>query len=73
MHRRRRTLRELLADARLTPEERQAAERERCIEALFDAERAPAVALGEREQAALEAERRRWAAQGGPAPPVPPV
>jgi hypothetical protein len=66
MRPRRRTLRELLADARMSPEERGALCGERCMEALFDAERAPAVVLGEREQAALEAERRRWAA---PAPP----
>ncbi len=50
----------------MSPEERAAACSERCMEALFDAERAPAVVLGEREQAAVEAERRRWAA---PAPP----
>ena len=68
MRPRRRTLRERLAEARMTPEERAAACSERCMEALFDAERAPAVLLGEREQAALEAERRRWLA-----PPVPPA
>ncbi|MCW3048283.1 MAG: hypothetical protein JWO74_2567 [Solirubrobacterales bacterium] len=39
------------------------------MEALFDAERAPAVLYGEREQAALEAERRRWAHLGPPAAP----
>jgi hypothetical protein len=66
MRSRRRTLRELLAEARMTPEERRALCSERCMEALFDAERAPAVALGEREQAALEAERRRWVAPGPP-------
>ena len=72
MHRRRRTLRQLIADARLTPEERRAACAERCLEALFDAERAPAVVLGEREQAALEAERRRWSSSTPP-PPCPPA
>jgi hypothetical protein len=66
MRSRRRKLRELLAEARLTPEERRALCSERCMEALFDAERAPAVVLGEREQAALEAERRRWVAPGPP-------
>jgi hypothetical protein len=64
MRPRRRSLRELLAEARLSPEERRALCGERCMEALFDAERAPAVLLGEREQAALEAERRRWAVPG---------
>ena len=44
----------------MTPEERAAVCSERCLEALYDAERAPAVLLGEREQAAVEAERRRW-------------
>jgi hypothetical protein len=60
MRPRRRTLRVWLAEARMTPEERAAVCGERCLEALFDAERAPAVLLGEREQAAVEAERRRW-------------
>jgi hypothetical protein len=67
MRPRRRTLRERLAEARMTPEERAAVCSEQCMEALFDAERAPTVLLGEREQAALEAERRRWVA------PVPPA
>jgi hypothetical protein len=69
MRRRRRTLRERLSEARLSPEERAAARAERCMETLFDAERAPAVLYGEREQAALEAERRRWAHLGPPAAP----
>jgi hypothetical protein len=69
MRRRRRTLRERLVEARLSPEERAAARAERCMEALFDAERAPAVLYAEREQAALEAERRRWAHLGPPGPP----
>jgi hypothetical protein len=33
---------------------------ERCLEALCDSERAGTVRLGEHEQAAIEAERRRW-------------
>jgi hypothetical protein len=61
MRRRRRTLRELLADIRLTPEELQDARAEHCMEALFDAERCECANLGEREEAELEAERRRWA------------
>jgi hypothetical protein len=60
MRRRRRTLRELLAELRFTPEEAQDARAEHCMEALFDAERCECHALGEREQAELEAERRRW-------------
>ncbi|MEA2252895.1 MAG: hypothetical protein QOG70_3137 [Solirubrobacteraceae bacterium] len=62
----RRSLRKLLAELRLAPEERQAACAERCMEALFDAERAPARDLGEHEEAAIEAERRRWDARQGP-------
>jgi hypothetical protein len=61
MHRRRRTLRELLAELRLSPEERTDARAEECMEALFDPARCACVRLGEREEAALEAERRRWA------------
>jgi hypothetical protein len=60
MRPRRRTLRELLAEARITPEERQDACAERCLEALFD-EGAPGVRSWEREEAAVEEERRRWA------------
>ncbi|MEA2358808.1 MAG: hypothetical protein QOI62_2068 [Solirubrobacteraceae bacterium] len=62
----RRSLRKLLAGLRLAPEERQAACAERCMEALFDPERAPARDLGEHEEAAIEAERRRWDARQGP-------
>ena len=58
---RRRTLRELLAGLRFTPEEAQDARAEHCMEALFDAERCECHAMGEREEAELEAERRRWA------------
>jgi hypothetical protein len=65
----RRTLRELLAEARMSPEERASICGDRCMEALFDAERAPAVLFGESEQAALEAERRRWAMPGPPPRP----
>ena len=53
----------------MSPEERAAVCSERCMEALFDAERAPAVLYGEREQAALEAERRRWSQPVPPAQP----
>ena len=42
------------------PEEAQDARAEHCMEALFDAERCECHALGEREEAELEAERRRW-------------
>jgi hypothetical protein len=62
MRRRRRTLRELLADLRLTPEERFDARADACMEVLFDPERNCRCAdLGEHEEAVLEAERRRWA------------
>jgi hypothetical protein len=44
----------------MTPEERQADCAERCLELLCDAERAPGARLGEHEEAAIEAERRRW-------------
>jgi hypothetical protein len=43
---------------RATPDEGDRAER--CLEALCDSERAGAVRLGEHEEAAIEAERRRW-------------
>ena len=61
MRRRHRTLRELLADLRLSPEERSDVRAEECMEALFDPARCACVRLGEREEAELEAERRRWA------------
>jgi hypothetical protein len=60
MRRRHRTLRELVALLRLTPEEAQDARAEQCIEALFDAERCECHDLGVREEAEIEAERRRW-------------
>jgi hypothetical protein len=50
----------LLDALRMTPEERQADCAERCLELLCDAERAPGARLGEHEEAAIEAERRRW-------------
>ena len=60
MRPRRRSLRELLADLRLTPEEFEDARAEHCVEALFDRERCECANLGEREEAEIEAERRRW-------------
>ena len=60
MRPRRRSLRELLADLRLSPEEAEDARGEHCVEALFDRERCECANLGEREEAAIEAERRRW-------------
>jgi hypothetical protein len=60
MRRRHRSLRELIAELRLTPEERLDARAEECMEALFDPARCSCVRLGEREEAAVEAERRRW-------------
>ena len=58
-----RPLREILRDLRPTPEERV----EHCFEALYDPEQCACAHpgdLGEREEAALEAERRRWAHTG---------
>jgi hypothetical protein len=57
---RHRTLRELLSELRRVPAEGGEPRAEECLEALFDPERCPSVQLGEREEAALEAERRRW-------------
>jgi hypothetical protein len=51
-------LRKLLDALRPTPDEGECAES--CLETLCDPERAPAVGLGEHEEAAIEAERRRW-------------
>lgn len=53
-------LQRLIAAIRVSPEERHAECAERCLELLCDAERAPAVHLGEHEEAAIEATRRRW-------------
>jgi hypothetical protein len=53
-------LRRLVAAIRISPEERHAECAERCLELLCDPERAPAVRLGEHEEAAIEATRRRW-------------
>ena len=52
--------RRLIDALRMTPEERQSDCAERCLELLCDAERAPGARLGEPEEAAIEAERRRW-------------
>jgi hypothetical protein len=60
MRRRHRSLRELIGELRLTPEERADARAEECMEALFDPVRCSCSRLGEREEAAVEAERRRW-------------
>ena len=61
MRGRRRTLRELIAELRLSPEEAREARAEECMEALFDSARCACGGLGEREEAEIEAERRRWA------------
>jgi hypothetical protein len=53
-------LRKLVAAIRIPPEERQADCAERSLEVLCDHERASAARLGEHEEAALEASRRRW-------------
>ena len=44
----------------ISPEERHAECAERCLEVLCDPERASAARLGEHEEAAIEADRRRW-------------
>jgi len=59
----------IFAALRISPEERQAECAERCLEVLCDSERAPAARLGEHEEAAIEATRRRWEHQ----PPVSPT
>jgi hypothetical protein len=59
MRRPHRSLRELIAELRLTPEERVDARAEECMETLFDPARCSCVRLGEREEAEVEAERRR--------------
>jgi hypothetical protein len=51
-------LRRLLDALRPTPDEGECAGS--CLEALCDHERAGALGLGEHEEAAIEAERRRW-------------
>jgi len=53
-------LKRLVAAIRISPEERHAECAERCFELLCDPERAPAIRLGEHEEAAIEASRRRW-------------
>jgi hypothetical protein len=66
---RRGRLRRWLAELHIPPEERRADCAERCMEALYDAERVHTARLAESEQAAIEAERRRWATMNEPAPP----
>jgi hypothetical protein len=56
----------LLAALRPPPDDGESAER--CLEALCDPERAGSVRLGEHEEAAIEAERRRWESQHQPQP-----
>jgi hypothetical protein len=64
-----RSWRTLLADLRV-PREDDAAElrAEQCLEALFEPGACACANLGEREEAELEAERRRWSAQGAGRP-----
>jgi hypothetical protein len=61
-------LKRMLAAIRVSPEERHAECAERCLELLCDPERAPAARLGEHEEAAIEAERRRWETSHPPVP-----
>jgi hypothetical protein len=62
-------LRRLVAALRLSPIERDEADcAERCLENLCDPERHGVARLGEHEEAAIEAERRRWEGLSGPAP-----
>jgi hypothetical protein len=61
-------LRRMIVALRISPEERQAECAERCLEVLCDAERAPGARLGEHEEAAIEAQRRRWESQQPPVP-----
>jgi hypothetical protein len=61
MHGHRPTLRDLMARLRLTPDEARDVHAEECMESLFDRERCGCADLGEREEAEVEAERRRWA------------
>jgi hypothetical protein len=63
-------LRRLMDTIRISPEERHAECAERCLEVLCDPERASAARMGEHEEAAIEAVRRRW--EGRP-PPVSPT
>jgi hypothetical protein len=66
-----RSLRELLLDLGLRREESPELRAEQCLESLFDSERCACGGhLGEREQAALEAERRRWTDAHGERPAV---
>jgi hypothetical protein len=64
-----RIVRELLAALRLSPEERRDQCAEQCLESLYDVQRASALAdLGEHEEAAIDAQRRRWESHREPAP-----
>jgi hypothetical protein len=66
-----RSLRELLLDLRLRREDSPDLRAEQCLESLFDSDRCTCGGhLGEREQAALEAERRRWTDAHGERPTV---
>ena len=60
-------LRGLLARVRLTPDEARDAHAGECMETLFDRERCACADLGEREEAEVEAERRRWTHAGAQA------
>jgi hypothetical protein len=61
-----RSLRELLAALRISPEERQSTCGERSLESIYDCECRTAHPLADPEQAAIEAERRRLS-HGSPA------
>jgi hypothetical protein len=63
-------LRRLMDAIRISPEERRAECAERCLEVLCDPERASAARLGEHEEAAIEAARRRWEGRPPPASPT---
>jgi hypothetical protein len=60
------SLSRLIAALRISPEERRAECAERCLEVLCDPERASAARLGEHEEAAIEAARRRWESRTPP-------
>jgi hypothetical protein len=63
--------RRIIDALRTTPEEREQAEcAEHCLEVLCDPERASAVRLGEHEEAAIEAARRRWESHSPPVSPT---
>jgi hypothetical protein len=62
-------LRRIMDAIRISPEERQADCAERCLEVLCDPERVSSV-LGEHEEAAIEAARRRWESHPPPVSPT---